>query len=72
MNEWLFTLMHCMDKAQSGLMLKQVVRVQCVSYIAVLNAAVVADVQANAGFVLYRAAVLRGACTVERDCSCVM
>jgi hypothetical protein len=61
-----------MDKTQSGLMLEQVVHIQCVSFIAVLNAAVFTEVPANAGFLLDKAAVVRGACTVKRDCCCVM
>jgi len=61
-----------MDKTQSDLMLKQVVHIQCVSFTVVLNAAVVTDVPANAGFLLDKAAVLRAACTIRRDCRCVM
>jgi len=64
--------MLCVDKTQSGLVLKQVVHIQWVSFIAVLNAAVIKDVPANAGFLLDKAAVLRGTCTVKRDCNCVM
>jgi hypothetical protein len=48
------------------------VHIQCVYFIAVLNAAVVTEVPANAGFMLDKAAVLRGVCTVKRDCGCVM
>jgi hypothetical protein len=51
-------------------MLKQVVHIQCVSFIAVLNAAFV--VLANAGFLLDKAAALSGACAVKRDYSRVM
>ena len=61
-----------MDKTHSGLMLKQVVHIQCVSFAVVLNAAIVTDVPVNAGFLLDIAAVLRAACTVRRDCRCVM
>jgi len=53
-------------------MLKQVVHIQCVSFTVVLNAAVVTDVPANAGFLLDKAAVLPAACTVRRDCRRVM
>ena len=53
-------------------MLKQMVLIQCVSFIAVLNAAVATDLPANAGFLFDKAAVLRGACTVESDHCCVM
>jgi hypothetical protein len=51
------------------------VHIQCVSFTAVLNAAVVTEVPAapaNAGFMLDKAAVLRGVCTVGRECCCVM
>ena len=61
-----------MGKTQSGFMLKQMVHIQCVSFIAVLNAAVATDLPANAGFLFDKAAVLRGACTVESDHCCVM
>jgi hypothetical protein len=68
-----YALLHCMDETQSGLMLEPVMHIQCVSFTAVLNAAVteVPAVPANAGFMLDKAAVLRGVCTVSRDC-CLM